>query len=136
MINHVRKHRLVKAIELIEDSYKYIKETESKSSIFHLEFIVEDLKKEIEKANKYDDLLNINWEERRSFRVFCVKCIKDYTKLKTSDVNKITKNIKWSKELVSCYTSALRDAPNFMFNEIKKSLKYQMIQEYEKQTVS
>jgi len=134
MINHVKIHKLSKAIEIIESSYKYFDKNDY--SVDSLKLTVDSIRDKIKKQNKYNDLLDIKWEERRSFRVFCVKCIKDHTGFNTDKVNDITKKIRWSKELVSCYVSALRDAPHFMFKEIKHSLKIQMIEEYEKQRVN
>lgn len=135
MINHVKEHRLLKVVNNIESSYKYLNK-EDKGILMRLQFVVDDLKDDLKRLNKYNDLCDITWVERRAFRVFCVRCIMSYTKKTKIQVNDMTKNVRWSKELVSCYVSALRDAPEFMRKEIYDSLKNKMIEEYEEQAIN
>ena len=136
MNNHVSNHKFTKAIEIIESSYKYL---DSNEDCNILKNVVFSIKKKVEILNKYNYLLDINWEERRAFRAFCVKCIMIHTQKGKVEVNKITSQIKWSDDLISCYVSALRkrtSSPTFLFKEIKNSIKIQMIEEYEKQRVN
>ena len=136
MDNYVCNHKISKAIEIIESSYKYL---DSNEECNVLKTVVFSIKKKAQKLNKYNYLLDINWEERRSFRAFCVKCIMTHTEKGKLEVNKITSKIKWSDDLISCYVSALRkrtSSPTFLFKEIKNSIKIQMIEEYEKQRVN
>ena len=135
MIDHVKEHRLLKVVNKIESSYKYLNKTD-RSFLISLQNVVSNLKDDLKKSNKYNKLCDITWNERRAFRVFSVKCIMSHTNKNKIEINDITKKIIWHEYLVSCYVSALRDAPEFMKKEIYKSLKNKMIEEYEKQTVN